>query len=119
MGSRKKIPGKDAFLFDIMGLSFSKVYRSDAGGVHQIVFFKEGGSYVQWGSGCCCDVATIDFIDGDLENLVDTHIKEISAQEVDQYRALFKFKTEKGMAMVQWTSKHPGFVHKGVKVTLQ
>jgi len=106
-----KIKGKDAVLTDLIGKTFDKVEQVYEGGTYQ-VWFRGSEDFCLWGASCCCDVASIDTVFGDL-NSVAGEIQKVSINN-----DLYMFANTNGdSATVKWYSKHPRFLEKGVKLT--
>jgi len=112
MGRSIKIKGKDANLPDLIGKEFSKIEYLFEGGTHQVWFRGATEDYCLWGASCCCDVARVDTIYGDLPSVAG----HLDTAQVNGN--LFLFANDQGeSATVKWHSKHPGFIEQGVKLT--
>lgn len=106
-----KIKGKDALLSELQGKTFHNIERKLEGGTHQIWFYSNEVDFCLWGAGCCCDVAKIDRVDGDLSELEGLNIDgvEISGPS-------YKIDADGKFVSIKWYSKHPGFLEQGVKL---
>lgn len=112
MGRSIKIKGKDAVLTELIGKEFSKIEQVYEGGTYQVWFRGDTEDYCLWGASCCCDVARIDTVYGDLPAIAG----EIESVSVNGPLYMFA-NTEGESATVKWYSKHPRFIEQGVKLT--
>lgn len=115
MGRPIKIKGKEVPLEELEGQTFDTVKYEVDRGAHVVTFEKPGVTYSMWGQSCCCDVASIDYIDGPLSRMGGVEIKKA---EVEGSGGTFALKTVDDWGYkIKWKSKHPRFTEKGVKFT--
>lgn len=114
MGQRKRIPGLPAELSEIAGRVPKKVSYYLHNEVHVIEFvfgdIAPEEKYLLWGTGCCCDVAYVDSIEGDISSLSGRQLIAVMKDGGD-----YHFETKAGEVIVHWGAKHPGYEKTGVK----
>lgn len=105
---------------ELIGLTITKITKSD----DEILFYTSGGNFKMYHQQNCCERVSIDDINGDLSDLVNTPV--LSAEETsnndnkEQYGddsftwTFYHIRTNKGTVTIKWYGSSNGYYSEDV-----